>query len=95
MWPDNGCPLVNFIVQYRAMNEAQWALVSNALKPQRRFVLSGLVPSTRYVVKVEAISIAGSNTAEFSFVTLTKDGGRQTYLLGTGRFRFLRPRTLK
>lgn len=49
-------------------------LVSNALKPQRRFTISGLAPSTLYQVKMEAHNVAGVANAEFTFVTLTKDG---------------------
>lgn len=50
-------------------------LVSNALKPQRRFLITGLTPATKYVIKMEAYNIAGSSTEEFPFMTLTKDGG--------------------
>lgn len=49
--------------------------VSNALKPQRRFLITGLTPSTRYIIRMEAFSIAGSANADFPFVTLTKEGG--------------------
>lgn len=50
-------------------------LVSNNLKPQRRFTMTGLLPSTEYHLQVEAHNIAGSSTGEYSFYTLTKDGG--------------------
>lgn len=49
--------------------------MSNALKPQRRFSVSGLKPSTLYQLKMEAHNVAGSTSADFTFVTLTKDGG--------------------
>lgn len=48
--------------------------VSNALKPQRRFTISGLLPSTPYQLRMEAHNVAGVAQAEFTFVTLTKDG---------------------
>lgn len=48
--------------------------VSNALKPQRRFTISGLQPSTLYQLRMEAHNVAGVSQAEFTFVTLTKDG---------------------
>lgn len=51
-------------------------LVSNNLKPQRRFTMTGLLPSTEYHLQVEAHNIAGSSTGEYSFYTLTKDGGK-------------------
>nr|CAD7427386.1 unnamed protein product [Timema monikensis] len=74
VWPDNGCPLTYFVVQYRPIHTHHWTLVSNALKPQRRFTISSLTPASVYQIKVEANNIAGSSTAEFTFVTLTKDG---------------------
>ena len=49
-------------------------LVSNALKPQRRFTISGLQPSTLYQLHMEAHNVAGVSQSELSFVTLTKDG---------------------
>lgn len=52
--------------------------VSNALKPQRKTSITGLNPATHYIVKVEAYNIAGSSMEEFSFITLTKDGGKYT-----------------
>lgn len=76
-WPDNGCPILYFVVQYRSLSEgsdSQWNLVSNALKPQRKFIVSGLIPATLYQLKMEAHNVAGSSNAEFTFVTLTKDG---------------------
>lgn len=78
VWPDNGCPILYFVLQYRAISdegEDQWTLVSNALKPQRRFSISSLKPSTLYQLKMEAHNVAGSTVADFTFVTLTKDGG--------------------
>lgn len=78
VWPDNGCPILYFVLQYRAISdegEDQWTLVSNALKPQRRFSISSLKPSTLYQLKMEAHNVAGATSADFTFVTLTKDGG--------------------
>jgi Fibronectin type III domain len=77
-WPDNGCPILYFVVQYRAIlddgEEEQWKLVSNALKPQRRFSITSLRPSTLYQLKMEAHNVAGATNQDFTFVTLTKDG---------------------
>ncbi|XP_017071038.1 Down syndrome cell adhesion molecule-like protein Dscam2 isoform X2 [Drosophila eugracilis] len=76
-WPDNGCPLLYFVLQYRAVTddpESEWVLVSNALKPQRRVVVNNLQPSTLYQLRMEAHNVAGLSQADFSFVTLTKDG---------------------
>lgn len=78
-WPDNGCPILYFVVQYRAISdegEDPWTLVSNALKPQRRFQITSLRPSTLYQLKMEAHNVAGATNADFTFVTLTKEGGK-------------------
>uniref|UniRef100_A0A6B2E762 Putative down syndrome cell adhesion molecule 2 isoform r n=1 Tax=Phlebotomus kandelakii TaxID=1109342 RepID=A0A6B2E762_9DIPT len=76
-WPDNGCPILYFVLQYRSLSDAddnKWILVSNALKPQRKFTITGLTPSTLYQLKMEAHNVAGSSDADLNFVTLTKDG---------------------
>ncbi|XP_032686648.1 Down syndrome cell adhesion molecule-like protein Dscam2 isoform X7 [Odontomachus brunneus] len=75
VWPDNGCPIKYFVIQYRPANEFHWTLVSNSAKMQRRFVVTNLTPSSVYQLKVEAHNVAGSNHAELTFVTLTKEGG--------------------
>lgn len=77
-WPENGCPLLYFVVQYRVIHDdgdGEWNLVSNALKPQKRFIISNLQPSTMYQLRIEAYNIAGHSSQDFTFVTLTKDGG--------------------
>lgn len=76
-WPDNGCPIEFFVLQYRTLSENsnnEWILVSNALKPQKRFTISGLTPSTLYQVKMEAHNVAGTSNIDMRFATLTKDG---------------------
>lgn len=78
-WPDNGCPMLYFVLKYRDISsnsDNEWILISNALKPQRRFTISGLLPSTLYQLKMEAHNVAGVSNADFTFVTLTKDGGK-------------------
>ncbi|CAH1170098.1 unnamed protein product [Phaedon cochleariae] len=74
VWPDNGCSILYFILQYRKATELQWTLVSNVLKPQRRTSITGLTPATQYVIKMEAHNVAGFSTEEFVFMTLTKEG---------------------
>lgn len=71
--------MMYFVLQYRQVADAfenDWILVSNALKAQRRFTLSGLLPSTLYQLRMEAHNVAGSASADFNFITLTKDGGK-------------------
>lgn len=44
------------------------------MKPQRRFTITSLKPSTLYQLKMEAHNIAGVSEGDFNFVTMTKDG---------------------
>lgn len=97
MWPDNGCPILYFVLQYRKASESQWTLgrilwggfgcfmvgfaVSNALKPQRKTSITGLTSATKYVVKLEAHNTAGFSNEEFSFATLTRNGGKRLLML--------------
>lgn len=77
-WPDSGCHIQYFTVQYRPITDGErerWILVSNALKPHRKFIISNLKPSMYYQLRVEAHNSAGSTTADFSFATLTVNGG--------------------
>lgn len=78
-WPDQGCPISYFNIQYRLLSEAQtnqWNQVAKSLKPQKRYTIQNLQPATLYQLKVEAINVAGMTTGDFTFVTLTKDGGK-------------------
>uniref|UniRef100_A0A336M1C8 CSON009678 protein n=1 Tax=Culicoides sonorensis TaxID=179676 RepID=A0A336M1C8_CULSO len=76
-WPDLGCPILYFNIQYRLLSDAttnQWNQIAKSLKPQKRFTIHGLQPATLYQLKVEAMNVAGMTTGDFTFVTLTKDG---------------------
>lgn len=59
----------------KLMINTMFPLVSNSLKPQKKFTIPGLNPASVYQLKIEAHNIAGSSMAEFTFITLTKDGG--------------------
>ncbi|XP_024084690.1 Down syndrome cell adhesion molecule-like protein Dscam2 [Cimex lectularius] len=74
VWPDNGCPILSFVVRYKNVNDLEWILVSNNVKPQKKFTVTGLLSATEYNLQVEAQNIAGSSVGEFQFFTLTKDG---------------------
>ncbi|XP_046394996.1 Down syndrome cell adhesion molecule-like protein Dscam2 isoform X2 [Ischnura elegans] len=74
LWPDGGCPIMYFVIENRPINQHQWNLVSNDVKPSRHYTLSRLNPSTVYRLRITAHNMAGSSTSEFTFVTLTKDG---------------------
>ncbi|KAL5282509.1 hypothetical protein ACFFRR_005558 [Megaselia abdita] len=83
-WPDNGCPIQYFIVEYRKVisnSENGWTLVSNSLKSQKKIIINNLIPSTMYQIKIEAHNVAGSSKSEFAFLTLTKDGKRTSHTI--------------
>lgn len=44
------------------------------MKPQRRFTITSLKSTTLYQLKMEAHNVAGVADADFTFVTMTKDG---------------------
>lgn len=82
-WPDQGCPILYFNIQYRLLSDAttnQWNQIAKSLKPQKRYTIVGLQPATLYQLKVDAMNVAGLTTGDFTFVTLTKDGGEFSYL---------------
>lgn len=84
-WPDGGCPIMYFNVQYRLLHgpSDEWLQIVKALKPQKRYTISPLQPSTLYQLKVEAINMAGTGVGEYTFVTLTKDGGKSIFYRST------------
>ena len=51
---------------------------------QRRFIVTNLASSSVYQLKVEAFNAAGNNQAEFTFVTLTKEGSPPSELSDRG-----------
>lgn len=92
MWGDNGCPILYFGIQYRELSDKsdnQWKMISNALKPQRKFIITGLTPTTIYQLKLEAHNVAGVTNADYTFITLTKDGGSHSILPFNHMTRFL------
>ncbi|KAK7578218.1 hypothetical protein V9T40_010423 [Parthenolecanium corni] len=73
-WPDNGCPILYFVIKYRQQNDVEWIIVSNSMKPQRKASITGLLPATEYHIQVEGHNTAGYSAGDFYFFTLTKDG---------------------
>ncbi|XKL60149.1 hypothetical protein PGB90_001165 [Kerria lacca] len=74
VWPDNGCPILYFVIKYRQHNDIEWIIVSNSMKPQRKAIIPGLLPATEYHIQVEGHNSAGYSAGDFYFFTLTKDG---------------------
>ncbi|UYV61706.1 hypothetical protein LAZ67_1006056 [Cordylochernes scorpioides] len=73
---DGACPVLYFVVQYRACEApGDWLLHSNNVVPEQRSVaLPDLAPGTWYCLLMAAHSEAGATDAEYVFPTLTLTG---------------------
>jgi hypothetical protein len=76
-WPDGGCPIVYFVVEYRLLsgNNRNWLLVDNNAQAEQ-LTLRDLQPATWYQLRLTAHNDAGSTRAHFSFATTTVTGGK-------------------
>ncbi|KAJ2948220.1 hypothetical protein O0L34_g10030 [Tuta absoluta] len=74
-WDSNGCPLTQFQVSIRSIEESSWRtqMVPAAAQP---VTLCGLSVATWYQLKVVATSAAGTTPGNYYFSTLTEDGER-------------------
>jgi len=73
---DNGCPIMNFIVQYKLHKTSDFTLLSNNIIPEQKYIIvSDLLPANWYDLVMTAFSDAGSTEAQYRFATLTIDGG--------------------
>ncbi|XP_065334249.1 cell adhesion molecule Dscam2-like isoform X1 [Cloeon dipterum] len=75
-WPDGGCAIVFFVVEYMPVSSAsgEWLVASNNVQPQRLFFISGLNPGTKYRLRVIAHNAAGSTTANLIATTTAANG---------------------
>ncbi|GAB6022583.1 Down syndrome cell adhesion molecule-like protein 1 [Chamberlinius hualienensis] len=70
-WDDNGCPILNFVVEYKQQSDSLWNLVSNSIRvPRDSLVLPDLQADSSYMLKVTAHSRAGSVEAIYDFNTI-------------------------
>ncbi|XP_059489683.1 cell adhesion molecule Dscam2-like isoform X2 [Neocloeon triangulifer] len=75
-WPDGGCPIVYFVVEFVPVGSAtgEWQVASNNVQPQRLFFINGLNPGSKYRLRVIAHNAAGSTTANLIATTTTTNG---------------------
>lgn len=73
-WPDGGCPIMHFSIQYKAYNEKNWILVAKSVSEERIFV-HNLTPATWYQLKISAENDGGTVQGFFNFATTTPTGG--------------------
>ncbi|XP_072160841.1 cell adhesion molecule Dscam1 [Bemisia tabaci] len=78
-WGDGGCPILYYIIEYHADNQAEWLLSSKPVQPTERvYTISNLLPATKYFLKITAHNNIGSAVAVYNFTTLTIDGATVT-----------------
>ncbi|XP_023231571.1 Down syndrome cell adhesion molecule-like protein Dscam2, partial [Centruroides sculpturatus] len=75
-WADDGCPISHFVVRYKPRGHREWILVSNHILPEQDVVMiADLSPGTWHDLLITAHNDAGSTEEEYSFATLTLQGG--------------------
>ncbi|GAB6020816.1 Down syndrome cell adhesion molecule-like protein 1 [Chamberlinius hualienensis] len=75
-WISNGCPILYFVIEYKARSARSWSLHSNDIRPNRpSIILENLQPSTWYNLRMAAHTSAGSSLAEYEFSTLENPEG--------------------
>ncbi|GLG97350.1 Down syndrome cell adhesion molecule-like protein Dscam2, partial [Gryllus bimaculatus] len=77
-WPDGGCPLLYFVVEYAHYlpdGEERWEVVGNNIATDKMFPLVGLNSGQTYKIKITAHNAAGSTVAQYKFKTLSEFGG--------------------
>ncbi|GLG97376.1 Protein sidekick [Gryllus bimaculatus] len=74
-WPDGGCPLLYFVVEYAPEGKEHWEVVGNNIGTDRVFSLLGLNPGRTYKLRITAHNSAGSTVAKYKFKTLSEVGG--------------------
>lgn len=73
-WPDGGCPIMQFSIQYKAHNENKWTIIAKSVS-EEKIVVHNLMPATWYQLKVTAENGAGTAHGLFNFATRTASGG--------------------
>ncbi|XP_049765530.1 Down syndrome cell adhesion molecule-like protein Dscam2 [Schistocerca cancellata] len=73
-WPDGGCPMLYFVVEYRTLGTRnEWILVDNNV-PSMNFLIGDLQPGTWYELRITAHNSAGSTRVHYSMATTTISG---------------------
>ncbi|XP_054281240.1 cell adhesion molecule Dscam2-like [Macrosteles quadrilineatus] len=73
-WPDGGCPMLYFVIEYALANAMDFTVVGNNISPDKLYNIVGLTPATEYRLRITSHNSAGSTTATYTFVTLNNLG---------------------
>lgn len=77
-WPDGGCPITHYSVEYKPFQKTEWILVSNFIVNEV-FSIQNLTPATWYQLRVTAHNDAGATIETFNFATTTWSGGSEFF----------------
>ncbi|XP_066996259.2 cell adhesion molecule Dscam2 [Anabrus simplex] len=78
LWPDGGCPMLYFVVEYAAYvvrGAEHWIVAGNNIGTDKTFQLVGLSPGITYKLRVTAHNAAGATLSNYVFTTLSELGG--------------------
>lgn len=72
------CPITGFELKYRMQSSEEWVEISKLAggRTLGQFELIELKPASWYDLMLTAFSEAGSTQVEYSFATLTEQGGK-------------------
>ncbi|KAG9509221.1 Down syndrome cell adhesion molecule-like protein Dscam2, partial [Fragariocoptes setiger] len=81
-WQSGGCPIQNFMIQYKKGDDSNWFVVSDgsptsSVQKQQQhqlITIADLQPATWYKLLMSVANEAGTTNAEYMFGTLTPDG---------------------
>ncbi|XP_044257604.1 Down syndrome cell adhesion molecule-like protein Dscam2 isoform X1 [Tribolium madens] len=74
-WPDGGCPILQFSIEYRIYGTKKWNLISNSILDEK-ILIQNLSPATWYQLKITAKNDAGKITGHFNCATTILGGGK-------------------
>lgn len=74
-WPNGGCTIAKFSVDYKTYNRDKWHLIAENIK-ENEIVIHDLMPGTWYQIRVIAENDAGVVRGFFNVATLTIDGSK-------------------
>lgn len=74
-WPDGGCPILQFSIQYKVYGAKKWNLISSSIL-EEKIIIHNLSPATWYQLKITAENDAGKIIGHFNCATTTLGGGK-------------------
>lgn len=79
MWPDGGCPITYYSIEYKSLMEKDWNLISSSVLDEKLYI-ENLSPASWYQLKITAHNDAGKSTRVYNIATTTVLGGIATHI---------------